>query len=181
MTWIRTIPMSETSESDIGLRAAYAALAPLYPPEYGQPSPLPELAGESIVASHSLLPEAMRHAFSTYGALLGPDLPLSRRRRDDATLVSVEPLLLNRIARRVCERSAWMRRWSRRSAGIPDRPTTGDLVSWTTSATDARRDGVTRYHDGFAPPGSKTIVASCRHIDRGFNYINRVADALVAG
>lgn len=91
MTWIGTIPMSETSESDVQLRAAYAALAPLYPAEYGQPSERPELAGESILASHSLLPEAMRHAFSTYGALMAPDLPLSRRQHEMiATLVSVE-------------------------------------------------------------------------------------------
>jgi hypothetical protein len=83
--------MSQTSENDVGLRDAYAALAPLYPPEYGQPSQRPELAGESIVASHSLLPEAMRHAFSTFAALMAPDLPLSRRQHEMiATLVSVE-------------------------------------------------------------------------------------------
>ena len=91
MTWIKTVPMSETAETDVRLRAAYEALTPLYPPEYGLPSERPELAGESIVASHSLIPEALRHAFSTHGALMAADLPLSRRQHEMiATLVSVE-------------------------------------------------------------------------------------------
>jgi hypothetical protein len=88
MTWIKTTPISE---ADGPLRDAYASLMPLYPPEYGQPSPLPELAGESIVASHSLIPEALRHAFATFGALMSADLPLTRRQHEMiATLVSVQ-------------------------------------------------------------------------------------------
>jgi alkylhydroperoxidase family enzyme len=91
MTWIKTVPATQVDESDIALRSAYAALAPLYPPEYGQASKLPELAGESIVASHSLIPDALRHAFSTFGALLAGNLPLTRRQHEMiATLVSVQ-------------------------------------------------------------------------------------------
>jgi alkylhydroperoxidase family enzyme len=42
------------------------------------------------VASHSLIPEALKHAFSTFGALMLPDLPLGRRQHEMiATLVSV--------------------------------------------------------------------------------------------
>jgi hypothetical protein len=91
MTWIKTIPMPDVPEADVALRAAYAAVMPLYPREYGRPSEHPALAGESIVASHNLIPEALRHAFSTFGALMAPDLPLTRRQHEMiATLVSVQ-------------------------------------------------------------------------------------------
>ena len=43
-----------------------------------------------IVASHSLIPAALHHAFAAYGALLSPDLPLDRRHHEMiATVVSV--------------------------------------------------------------------------------------------
>ena len=88
MTWIKTVPISQADER---LRAAFEAQAALYPPEYAQPTRIPELSGESIVASHTLIPEALRHAFSTYGVLLSTDLPLSRQQHEMiATLVSVE-------------------------------------------------------------------------------------------
>ena len=37
---------------------------------------------DSIVLSHSLIPGAMKHAFATYGALLDPKLPLTRRQHE---------------------------------------------------------------------------------------------------
>jgi len=43
-----------------------------------------------IVASHTLIPEALYHAFSTFGVLMSPDLPLSRRQHEMiTTMVSV--------------------------------------------------------------------------------------------
>jgi hypothetical protein len=43
-----------------------------------------------IVSSHTLLPDALFHAFSTFGALMSPDLPLERRQHEMiATVVSV--------------------------------------------------------------------------------------------
>jgi hypothetical protein len=43
-----------------------------------------------IVESHSLIPEALYHAFATFGALMSPELPLSRRQHEMiTTLVSV--------------------------------------------------------------------------------------------
>ena len=46
-----------------------------------------ETAG--IVASHTLIPEALFHAFSTYGSLLSPELPLKREQHEMiATMVS---------------------------------------------------------------------------------------------
>jgi hypothetical protein len=40
-----------------------------------------------IVASHSLLPDALYHAFSTFGALMSPELPLTRRQHEMITTV----------------------------------------------------------------------------------------------
>lgn len=80
MTWIKTIPVSEASAS---LLSAMEETMRLYPPEYGIPveSLMDHVNGESaaIVMAHSLLPDALRHAFSTYGVLLSPELPLTRR------------------------------------------------------------------------------------------------------
>jgi hypothetical protein len=84
MTWIKTLP--PTPENPAVL-AAVEAQSALYPPEY-HPSRrserrLPEIvANDSIVLSHSLIPEALRHAFATYGALLSPELPLTRRQHE---------------------------------------------------------------------------------------------------
>jgi hypothetical protein len=91
MTWIKTIPATEVSEADERLRQAYHAVMPRYPAEYGQPNPIPEVAADSIVASHSLIPEALEHAFATFGSLMAADLPLTRRQHEMiATLVSVK-------------------------------------------------------------------------------------------
>jgi hypothetical protein len=88
MTWIRTIPFEEADEK---LRAAMQAQRELYPAEYATPiHPTPDGESSSIVASHSLIPEALHHAFATFGALMSPELPLSRRQHEMiTTLVSV--------------------------------------------------------------------------------------------
>jgi len=47
-------------------------------------------ATSGIVASHTLLPDVLFHAFSTFGALMSPDLPLKRHQHEMiATMVSV--------------------------------------------------------------------------------------------
>ncbi|MBI1762876.1 MAG: hypothetical protein HYR56_15710 [Acidobacteria bacterium] len=87
MTWIRTIPLSEGNEQ---LRQAIEGQKGLYPLEYATPVHPTGDGTSSIVASHSLIPEALKHAFSTFGALMSPDLPLDRRAHEMiATLVSV--------------------------------------------------------------------------------------------
>lgn len=87
MTWIRTIPLPDADEK---LRAAVDAQRALYPKEYADPvHPTPD-GTSGIVASHSLIPDALQHAFSTFGALMSPDLPLTRRDHEMiTTLVSV--------------------------------------------------------------------------------------------
>ena len=87
MTWIKTIPIAE---GNAALRDAAESQKTLYPQEYAIPIHPSEGGGSQIVASHSLIPEALRHAFSTFGALMSPDLPLKRRDHEMiATMVSV--------------------------------------------------------------------------------------------
>jgi len=45
------------------------------------------LAGSQIVASHSLIPDALYHAFATFGSLMSTDLPLTRRQHEMITTV----------------------------------------------------------------------------------------------
>lgn len=86
MTWITTIPFDG---ADPALARAREMQRALYPVMYGEPAPA-EIAGESIVASHSLIPDALYHAFATFGVLMAPDLPLQRRQHEMiAMMVSV--------------------------------------------------------------------------------------------
>jgi hypothetical protein len=92
MTWIRTIPFPEVplSEADAKLREAMDDQKLLYPKEYATPVHSAEGGGSDIVASHSLIPEALYHAFATFGVLMSPDLPLQRRQHEMiTTMVSV--------------------------------------------------------------------------------------------
>jgi hypothetical protein len=87
MTWIRTVPMAEADER---LKKALEAQMVMYPQEYGRPVHGLEDEDAGIVASHSLIPEALHHAFATFGSLMSPELPLSRRQHEMiATMVSV--------------------------------------------------------------------------------------------
>lgn len=87
MTWIRTIPASEAGEK---LRRALEAQRELYPAEYADPVHPTGDGTSGIVASHSLIPDALYHAFATFGALMSPELPLTRRQHEMiSTMVSV--------------------------------------------------------------------------------------------
>jgi hypothetical protein len=87
MTWIKTIPMSEASDE---LRRAMEAQRELYPVEYATPvHPTGDGESSGIVASHTLIPGALYHAFATFGALMSPELPLKRAQHEMiATVVS---------------------------------------------------------------------------------------------
>ncbi len=90
MTWIKIVPYEQ---ADPGLRSIYESLRALYPPEYGDAvSSLVRTDGssDSIVAAHSLIPEAMRHMMSGLAVLYQPHLPLTRRQQEMiASVVSV--------------------------------------------------------------------------------------------
>jgi len=84
MTWIRTIPLLEADEK---LRRAIEAQRALYPMEYATPVQPTADGTSGIVASHSLIPDALHHAFATFGALMSPELPLTRRQHEMITTV----------------------------------------------------------------------------------------------
>ena len=88
MTWIKTVSMDE----DDRVRKAMEGQRKLYPIEYATPVASVDGEGDAagISAAHTLLPDALFHAFSTYGVLLSPDLPLTRSQHEMiATMVSV--------------------------------------------------------------------------------------------
>ncbi len=87
MTWIKTVPLAEADER---LKKAIDGQRELYPVEYATPvHPTPD-GPSGIVASHTLIPDALFHAFATFGTLMSPDLPLQREQHEMiATRVSV--------------------------------------------------------------------------------------------
>jgi hypothetical protein len=90
MTWIKTL-----APDDERVKNVMAQMMPLYPPEYALPvESLKDhnQGAASIVMSHSLIPAAMLHSFSAYGALLSDELPLSRR---DHELIAATVSALN--------------------------------------------------------------------------------------
>ena len=84
MTWIKTIPLSEADDK---LKQAMEGQKSLYPREYATPVHPTEGGGAQIVESHTLIPDALYHAFATFGVLMSPALPLSRRQHEMITTV----------------------------------------------------------------------------------------------
>jgi hypothetical protein len=83
MTWIKTV----RPDDDEAVREAMLAQRTLYPAAYAGSAEsaerLPQaVLDDSIVLSHSLIPEALRHSFSAFGAMMAPDLPLTRRQHE---------------------------------------------------------------------------------------------------
>jgi hypothetical protein len=83
MTWIRTIPFDDTEQ----LRQAREALRALYPIEYTEPTHPHHQETDGVIGSHTLIPDAMHHAFAAFGALMSPELPLTRRQHEMITTV----------------------------------------------------------------------------------------------
>ena len=90
MTWIKTVPMSEAGAE---LLTAVEEQRKLYPAEYAEPVHPTGDGTSSIVASHSLIPAALHHAFATFGVLMSKDLPLTRRQHE---LITMRVSSLNR-------------------------------------------------------------------------------------
>jgi hypothetical protein len=84
MTWIKTVPMAEASDA---LKKAIEQQRALYPIEYASPVHPTGDGTSDIVASHSLIPGALFHAFATFGELLSPKLPLTRSQHEMITTV----------------------------------------------------------------------------------------------
>ena len=86
MAWIKTIKFDE---ADAHLQKILLETRMNYPPEYASPAPKASSINESIIDSHTLIPDALFHAFSTFSALMSADLPLERKQHEMiATVVS---------------------------------------------------------------------------------------------
>ena len=86
MTWIKTLP----ADSSLELKKAIEQQRALYPVEYATPVHPTGDGTSDIVASHSLIPGALFHAFATFGELMSPRLPLTRSQHEMiTTMVSV--------------------------------------------------------------------------------------------
>ena len=187
MTWIKTIPLSQGDDT---LRQAVEGQHALYPPEYSLQVPgLPSSDDSGIVASHSLLPEALKHAFATFGACMSPDLPLSRRQHElIATAVSQTNCTYycsvshREFLRRVTLDDALVEAMATdyRTASLTeaDRAIVEYALQITEDASRITRDDHARLRAvGFDDTGSLQITM----IAAWFNYINRMADALGVG
>ncbi len=87
MAWIKTIGFDEADEK---LQKMLMELRATYPREYEASTAEQTGTEESIIESHTLIPDAMYHAFAAYAAMMSPDLPLERRQHEMiATMVSV--------------------------------------------------------------------------------------------
>jgi hypothetical protein len=89
MAWIKTVPLSQADDRLLSLLQAQRGF---YPPEYAEPVPAVDKPSTGhdmpgIVGSHSLIPDALYHAFSTFGVLMSPELPLTRRQHEMITTV----------------------------------------------------------------------------------------------
>jgi hypothetical protein len=90
MTWIKTVPMSEAGPE---LLRAIEEQRKLYPKEYAEPVHPTGDGTSGIVASHSLIPAALHHAFATFGVLMSEDLPLTRAQHE---MITTRVSVLNR-------------------------------------------------------------------------------------
>ena len=87
MAWIKTIKPKRAGKK---LKKLYQDLRESYPIEYAEPATEQTGTDESIIESHTLIPEAMYHAFAEFSVLMSPKLPLKRRQHEMiATMVSV--------------------------------------------------------------------------------------------
>ena len=188
MTWIKTIPISQ---GDARLRNAVLEQDALYPPEYALQVPgLPDDDDGGIVAAHSLLPDALKHAFATFGALMAPDLPLNRRQHElIATAVSQtncthycsvshREFLLRATGDKTLVDAMAAREYQNAPLTNAEKVMVEYAVQITQDATQVTPETHRRLHEaGF----DDTAVLQITMIAAWFNYINRVADALGVG
>ena len=187
MTWIKTIPLSL---ADAELRKARAAQHALYPPEYNEPV-FPGLDDEmaGIVASHSLIPQALHHAFATFGALMSADLPLTRQQHEMiATVVSASNRCFycteshTEFLRRVTLTAELARaiRADHRTAPISAQDRV--MLDYAQKVTlDSRKITQEDHHLLREAGFDDRAILQITLIAAWFNYINRVANALGVG
>ena len=83
MPWIKTVSADENP----AVKEAIEAQKSMYPAEYATPVHPTGDGTSDIVATHSLIPGALYHAFATFGELMSPTLPLTRAQHEMITTV----------------------------------------------------------------------------------------------
>jgi uncharacterized peroxidase-related enzyme len=186
LAWIKTIP---PEESDERLQRALAGQRSLYPPEYDEPVRTLDEGLPGIVASHTLIPEALYHAFATFGSLMASDLPLDRRQHElIATVVS----LTNRchycseshleFLRRVTLDEDLVRALGDGLATAPIAERDRVMLEYAVKLTkDATRVSPQDHERLRAAGFDDRAILQITLIAAWFNYINRVADSLGIG
>jgi uncharacterized peroxidase-related enzyme len=186
MTRIKTIPFDEADER---LRAAREGQHAMYPSEYATPVAgfVDDAAG--IVAAHSLIPDALYHAFATFGALMAPDLPLDRRQHEMiATVVSAtnrtyyctvsHTEFLHRATGDEPLADAVRRDFRTAPISVADRAMLEYAEQLTLDATRVTDEDHAKLR---AAGFDDRAILQITLIAAWFNYINRVADALGVG
>jgi uncharacterized peroxidase-related enzyme len=160
MTWIKTVPLSEADET---LRQALHEQRTLYPPEYAQQVPgLPDKDDDGIVAAHSLIPEALKHAFATFAACMAPDLPLKRRHHEMiATVVSAT----NRTAYCSASHSEFLRRVT-----LDDELVQALAADYRTASINTQEEAMLEYAIQVTRDATKITKSHHEHLRQtGFN------------
>ena len=186
MAWIKTIPWSAANKQ---LRDAIKKQKKLYPTEYGIPDHALDQINESIVNSHSLIPDALYHAFANFGVLMSPKLPLTRKQHE---MISTVVSATNQCKYWTNSHAEFLRQITL------DDNLVASLINDYTTAPVNRSDAIMLNYAVKLTKDS-TSITSADHkelrtvgfndqailqitlIAAWFNYINRVADALGIG
>ena len=94
MTWIKRI----LPQDDPAIAERLGSISAAYPAEYDQSKrhlrQSPQIVNDdSIMLSHSLIPDVMEHMFRGFAAMITPDLPLTRRQHE---MIATTVAALNR-------------------------------------------------------------------------------------
>ena len=186
MAWIKTIKFEEADEK---LQKILMETRMNYPQEYASPVEKASNINESIVDSHTLIPDALFHAFSTFSALMSPELPLERRQHEMiATMVSVtndcfywvesHAEFLRRVTLDDNLIEALRKDYKSAPISEAEKVMCDYVVQLTKDATKIHP----AYHEKLRGVGfDDTAILQITLIASWFNYINRVADALGIG
>jgi len=144
---------------------------------------------ESIVDSHTLIPDALFHAYSTFSSLMSPDLPLERRQHEMiATMVSVtndcfywlesHAEFLRRVTFDIDLIAVLREEYKLAPITEAERVMCDYVVQLTKDATKI----YPAHHKKLRAVGfDDQAILQITLIASWFNYINRVADALGVG
>ena len=186
MARIKTIGLDEADEK---LKKILAEVRASYPKEYNGPAPGMPGLDESIIESHTLIPDALYHSFMALSSMMSPDLPLSRREHElIASMVSLtngcyycgESHLdfLQKVT--LDDNLITALRNDYTTAPITEAERV--MLDYVVQLTKAAFKITPKYHErlrevGFDDQGILQITL----IAAWFNYINRIADSLGVG